>query len=337
MRLDVDLLPGATSIRLPPASDWRVCQRCAVQFARPYGRGKQWSLQHYCSLECYHAAVTEGAIDRILALTVPEPNSGCLLWLGGLDANGYGKTSIGGKHMRAHRALYALTNGPLPAGVLLRHTCDVRCCIEPNHLIPGTTAENNADMKARGRTGRKDGENNPQAKLSAAAVEAIRADATSSGKALAAAHGVSQGTISSVRSGSTWVGRRPLVLPPKGFRKPIPSGAKVAIIARQEGRCAECGEPLAGCTIHYDHRPPLSAREWLPHLDDTLPAANDPKHLEAIHEKPCHAARTAGDATTRAKVKRIRDDEAAHAEYLAEKVPGQHRGQRSKSWPTRRT
>lgn len=328
----VECLPGATGLRLPPVEDWRVCERCRVQFVRPYGRGKQWSGQHYCSPDCYHAAVTEGAIGRILDLAVPEPNSGCLIWLGGLDRSGYGKTSIGGRHFRAHTALYTLAIGPVPDGKVLRHSCDVRCCIEPTHLTPGTIAENNADMKARGRTGRKDGENNPQAKLTPAAVDAIRADSASSEKVLAVAHGVSPATISDVRSGRTWRGRQPLALPPKGFRKQIPSGVKVAIVARQEGRCAECGEALAGSQIHYDHRPPLSAREWLPHLEDTLPGANDPAHLEAIHEKPCHAKRTAADATTRAKVNRTRAREADHADYMAEKVPGQHRGRQSKGF-----
>ena len=51
----------------------------------------------------------------------------------------------------AHRTAYALLVGPIPAGAVLRHGCDEPRCVRPDHLRPGTHAENAADRVARGR------------------------------------------------------------------------------------------------------------------------------------------------------------------------------------------
>ncbi|MFL6024581.1 MAG: HNH endonuclease [Marmoricola sp.] len=57
----------------------------------------------------------------------------------------------GRSQMSAHRATYVVHNGPIPEGLVVRHTCDRIGCVEPTHLIVGTVAENNRDMSERGR------------------------------------------------------------------------------------------------------------------------------------------------------------------------------------------
>lgn len=77
--------------------------------------------------------------------------NGCLLWTGPIDKDGYGCVSVGGMHRRAHRLSYESARGAIPANLCVLHTCDVRSCIEPNHLFLGTRSENAADRHAKGR------------------------------------------------------------------------------------------------------------------------------------------------------------------------------------------
>lgn len=79
----------------------------------------------------------------VQARCVPEPNSGCHLWLGSLDRDGYGRVRCAGAEYRpAHRLAYEAENGPVPKGLVLDHKCRVRCCVNPSHLEPVTNREN---------------------------------------------------------------------------------------------------------------------------------------------------------------------------------------------------
>lgn len=75
----------------------------------------------------------------------------CILWTLAVDADGYGTVRRNGRTYRAHRLAYEQLVGPIPAGLVLRHTCDTPACVNVAHLIPGTVAENNADARERGR------------------------------------------------------------------------------------------------------------------------------------------------------------------------------------------
>src|SRR5262249_45053581 len=74
----------------------------------------------------------------------------CWLWRG-YKKDGYGMTNWNGRPVFAHRVAYMLTRGPIPHGALLLHSCDVRGCTNPNHLRPGTHAENGRDARERFR------------------------------------------------------------------------------------------------------------------------------------------------------------------------------------------
>lgn len=76
---------------------------------------------------------------------------GCHEWTRGLTGRGYGQLKFGGKQRGAHRVAYELFVGPIPEGRLVRHRCDNRCCVNPDHLELGTYAENMQDKMERGR------------------------------------------------------------------------------------------------------------------------------------------------------------------------------------------
>lgn len=74
---------------------------------------------------------------------MPEPNSGCWLWMASLDGRGYGQINRGdGRPIRAHRLSYEMHKGPIPDGMDLDHKCRVRCCVNPDHLEPVTRQVN---------------------------------------------------------------------------------------------------------------------------------------------------------------------------------------------------
>lgn len=77
--------------------------------------------------------------------------SGCLLWQGHLDRDGYGHINIDGEMIRAHRYAWIMTNGDVPQGLFVCHRCDNPTCVNIEHLFLGTALDNNRDAIAKGR------------------------------------------------------------------------------------------------------------------------------------------------------------------------------------------
>lgn len=92
-----------------------------------------------------------GTIEYIEANTMPEPNTGCWLWLLAVDKDGYGLGKFGGRKMRrAPRAVFEALRGPT-TGFQVLHRCDTPGCVNPDHLFLGTNQDNVNDKVRKGR------------------------------------------------------------------------------------------------------------------------------------------------------------------------------------------
>lgn len=85
--------------------------------------------------------------ERIAKFAMPVPFSGCWIWIGYVDRDGYGHID----RTTAHGYTYRHIRGPIQDGLELDHKCEVRCCVNPDHLEVVTRKENTQRSYDRGR------------------------------------------------------------------------------------------------------------------------------------------------------------------------------------------
>lgn len=210
----------------PIPDGYKRCSQCGKDFpasAEYFHRNKmgKYGLQAECK-KCNHIRYTNPPVGKSTRGLSPEgkmladkarfwsninkPNEqGCMLWEGRIHNTGYGIFGVNSVQVLAHRFAWGLTHGPIPNGLFVCHTCDVRACCNPNHLFLGTSLDNIADMIKKERNSR--GETRYNAKLTDNKVRTIRIDYASGDctyQSLANTHGVTLSCIESVIQRKTW-------------------------------------------------------------------------------------------------------------------------------------
>lgn len=138
----------------------------------------------------------------------PHPD-GCWLWVNPNVSEGYGYLWDVKKPLKAHR-VSAWLHGIIPdlaSPELVLHRCDVRACVNPEHLFTGDAGANSRDMCSKGRHAPAKGACNPNVKLTEHQVLAVRSRYTAGGvsqQKLADEYGVAQSTISSIVRREKW-------------------------------------------------------------------------------------------------------------------------------------
>lgn len=154
----------------------------------------------------------EPVADRILANVAMEPNSGCWLWLGRLTEKGYASltSALYPGEQKGHRLSYLTFKGAI-GDLFVCHSCDVRSCVNPDHLWLGTNADNLADAVAKRRSGAKQNSPRPpsrfrhtSSKLTDELVLLLRAQPFVSCRRLARHLGVHHTTISKAVLGKSY-------------------------------------------------------------------------------------------------------------------------------------
>ncbi len=144
-----------------------------------------------------------GSIEAFEKRFIPEPNTGCWLWLAGVNpSNGYGRFyGPARKLLYAHKFSYTFYKGPIPRGLILRHTCDVKICVNPDHIILGTHLDNARDAVQRGLYSK--GETHGCVKLDVTTVLAIR-EAKGSTLEVARRFNISRMHVDRIRQRRSW-------------------------------------------------------------------------------------------------------------------------------------
>jgi|SRR5687767_15862575 len=90
----------------------------------------------------------DSVISRFKDKVIVDEN-GCHIWQSTIKRDGYAQFWMDGKPQKAHHVAYLLFKGKVPVGAWICHTCDVKHCVNPDHLYAGTPKDNVGDMHRR--------------------------------------------------------------------------------------------------------------------------------------------------------------------------------------------
>jgi hypothetical protein len=126
----------------------------------------------------------------------------CIIPLKKPMPSGYVQVLVFGYYDYAHRFVYEQITGKNADGLVVRHSCHNKSCINPDHLSLGTHADNVNDKVVAGR--HPHGVTHYKNKLTEAQVRLIKADTQHTYAELSHMFGISRGGIHNIKTGKSW-------------------------------------------------------------------------------------------------------------------------------------
>lgn len=125
------------------------CIRCGKVFKQMAWKANSRYRKKTCSDECCYNG-RRGTLEHRYMSKIKKTAT-CWLWQGEITNEGYGRFWFKGRMQSAHRYMHEWKKGPIPADKVVMHSCDVRHCVNPDHLGLGTSQDNVEDKVRKGR------------------------------------------------------------------------------------------------------------------------------------------------------------------------------------------
>lgn len=125
----------------------RVCRPCLLEKQREITRKRRALARTFTEAE----RIARLNLDFAYWPRVEKLESGCWIWRGCRDGEGYGYITFMSWPVSTHRIAYAIAKGPIGEGLEVCHSCDTPLCVNPDHLFTATHEENMRDMREKGR------------------------------------------------------------------------------------------------------------------------------------------------------------------------------------------
>lgn len=185
-------------------------KKCSVEGCYKHSAAKGYCDTHYRRYKKYGFIFKSchelPILDRFYLKTKLDSKTGCIEWIGSINAWGYGCFSYKCKSHLAHRFIYQSINEVDISGMLICHHCDNPKCVNINHLFIGTNQDNVNDMMKKGRWIPLKSHEAYFSKLNYEDIDKIRSEIKNgkSNRSLALKFNVSDSTISSIKLNRTW-------------------------------------------------------------------------------------------------------------------------------------
>jgi len=131
----------------------KVCAACDAPLSKRKGESEgNWQRRKTCGLECGYALLRYTPERRAASFWAKvNKTDSCWLWTAYRNWAGYGLFKFGPGLVNVHRISWQYRHGEIPEGMHVLHKCDVRNCVNPDHLFLGTHQDNMNDKGLKGR------------------------------------------------------------------------------------------------------------------------------------------------------------------------------------------